>query len=268
MTDEPAVGARRAWSGILLAAMAWLTYLFLLVPNIVVLPMSFGNQYAYEFPPRSLSLVLYQKLLADPQWTQAIWLSLKVAVCTALLSLGLGVPAAYGLARGNYPGKRAIMIFLMSPMLVPIIVIALGIYLHFAKLKMIGSMVGLVLAHTLYCIPFVLATSMAGMRHIDARLEAAAEIMGASRVTIFLRITLPLLKPAIFAGAIFAFIMSFDEVVIAFFILDPTSFTLPVKMYSSIQFDASPILAAVSSLLTVLSIAVCTMGALVQRRMR
>jgi putative spermidine/putrescine transport system permease protein len=243
-----------------------LAYLFLLAPNLVVLPMSLGNEYAYEFPPKSYSLVLYQKLFADSQWLSAAWLSLRVAVLATVGALVLGVPAAYGLVRGAFPGRRAILLFLMSPILVPVVVIALGLYLHFARLQIAGSMLGMILAHTLYVLPFVLITAVAGMRHIDRNLETVASMMGAGRLTVFFRVTLPLLRPALVAGALFALLMSFDEVVIAFFLVDATAFTLPVKMYSSIQHDVSPVLAAVSSILTILSIVVCLAAALVRRR--
>lgn len=248
------------------AGLLALAYLFLLAPNLVVVPMSFGNEYAFEFPPHSYSLVLYQKLFADSQWLSAGWLSLRVAVLSTLAALLLGVPAAYGLVRGRFPGKRAILLFLMSPILVPVVVIALGLYLHLARLQIAGSLLGMVLAHTLYVLPFVLVTAVAGLRHVDRNLETVASLMGAGRLTVFCRVTLPLLRPALLAGALFAFLMSFDEVVIAFFLVEATAFTLPVKMYSSIQHDASPILAAVSSILTVLSIVVCLAATFVRRR--
>jgi putative spermidine/putrescine transport system permease protein len=244
---------------------AWLVYVFLMAPIFVVIGMSFGSQYEYQFPPRSISLFLYWKFFSDPQWIAALWLSVRVALMSTLLALAFGLSAAYGLVRGEFPGKRMVTLLLMSPILVPVVVIALGLYFYFARLHLIGSYPGLVAAHTIYTMPFVLVTAMAGLRHVDPNLEAAGEVMGAGRLTIFWRITLPLLKPAIVVGALFAFLMSFDEVVIAFFVLEATSFTLPVKMYGSIQFDNSPVLAAVSSFLTLLSVCICGIGVWLQR---
>lgn len=263
---EHAVGASRSFAWIAASGFAWAVYVFLMSPNFIVLPMSFGSQYEFEFPPKSLSLFLYQKFFTDAHWVGATFLSFRVAIGATVLAILFGVPAAYGLVRGNYPGKRLITGFLLSPILVPVVVIALGLYFHFSNLKIVGTEPGLILAHAAYTMPFVIVTCMAGLRHIDPNLETAATVMGAGRLLVFWRVTLPLLRPAMLVGGLFAFLMSFDEVVIAFFIVHATSFTLPVKMYSSIQQDLSPVLAAVSSLLTVLSLAVCLVGASLQRK--
>lgn len=259
--------ARRSTSaGMTASVFAWMVYFFLVAPNLVVVPMSFGNKNSFEFPPRSFSLFLYEKFFTDAHWIDATLLSFRVALGATCLALLLGVPAAYSLVRGDYPGKRIVAAFLLSPILVPVVVIALGLYFHFSALGIVGTEAGLILAHAAYTIPFVLVTCMAGLRHVDPNLESVATIMGAGRLLTFWKVTLPLLRPAMLVGGLFAFLISFDEVVIAFFIVHATSFTLPVKMYSSIQFDLSPVLAAVSSLLTVLSLALCLAGAYLQRR--
>lgn len=263
---ERPIGRRYTLAGIGASVFAWAVYLFLVSPNFVVVPMSFGDKHAFEFPPKSVSLFLYQKFFTDAHWVGATFLSFRVAVGATCLALLLGVPAAYSLVRGSYPGKRVITAFLLSPILVPVVVIALGLYFHFSTLKIVGTELGLVLAHTAYTMPFVIVTCMAGLRHVDPNLESVATIMGAGRLLTFWKVTLPLLRPAMLVGGLFAFLMSFDEVVIAFFIVHATTFTLPVKMYSSIQQDLSPVLAAVSSLLTVMSLAVCLAGAYLQRK--
>lgn len=268
MSDSNAdtlVDEGRAPLGVSTKIAAWVIYAFLMAPLVVVIGMSFGSQYEYQFPPHSISLFLYRKFFSDPQWISALWLSVRVALAVTVLALAFGLSAAYALVRGEFPGKQLVMFILMSPILVPVVVIALGLYFYFARLHLIGSYAGLVAAHTIYTMPFVLVTAMAGLRHVNPSLEAAGAIMGAGRFSVFLHITLPILRPAIVVGALFAFLMSFDEVVIAFFILDATSFTLPVKMYGSIQFDNSPVLAAVSSLLTLMSVCVCALGAWLQR---
>jgi putative spermidine/putrescine transport system permease protein len=155
---------------------------------------------------------------------------------------------------------------LLSPILVPIIVIALGLYFYFASLGITGSELALVMGHAVYTTPFVIVTAMAGLRHVDQNLETAATIMGAGPIYTFFRVTLPLLKPAMFAGGLFAFLMSFDEVVVAYFISKAGSTTLPVKMFSSIQWEISPVLAAVSTFLTVVSLVICLIGALFQKK--
>jgi putative spermidine/putrescine transport system permease protein len=263
---EKPVGSAGSPAAIFLKVTAWFGFLFLLMPSFIVVPMSFGNQYEMVFPPDSFSTYLYEQFFFQSNWMDATFLSFRVAISSTILALVLGVPAAYSIVRGTYPGKRYVAMFLMSPILVPIIVIALGLYLYFASLGIVGTEIGLIFAHTMFTTPFVIVTSMAGLRHVDQSLETAATIMGAGVMQTFFKVTLPLLKPAMFAGALFAFLMSFDEVVIAYFIADTGRMTLPVKMFNSIQWEISPVLAAVSALLTVLSLFVCVLAASFQKK--
>lgn len=260
------VGSRAGPGGIVLSVAAWAGYLFLMLPTLIVVPMSFGGKFEMSFPPRSFSTFLYEQLLFTSNWMAAVLLSFEVAVSSALLSVVVGVPAAYSVVRGNYPGKRLLSLLLLSPMFVPVIVVALGFYLYFARLHLTGSTIGLILAHTAYIIPYVMVTCIAGLRHVDPALERAAAIMGASPLQIFLRVVLPLLRPAILSGMLFAFLMSFDEVVIAYFISSADTMTLSVKMFSTIRWEMSPVLAAASAFLTVLSLVVCLVGAMFQRK--
>ena len=263
---EKPVGSARAPASIFLNATAWFGFLFLIMPSFIVLPMSFGNQYEMVFPPDSFSTYLYEQFFFQSNWMDATFLSFRVAIGSTIVALLLGVPAAYSIVRGTYPGKRYVAMFLMSPILVPIIVIALGLYLYFASIGLAGSELALIVGHAVFTTPFVIVTSMAGLRHVDQSLETAATIMGAGVMQTFFKVTLPLLKPAMFAGALFAFLMSFDEVVIAYFIADTGRMTLPVKMFNSIQWEISPVLAAVSALLTVLSLVICVLGASFQKK--
>lgn len=252
---------RRAPLSLAAAALAWFGYFFLLLPSLIVLPMSFGDKDEFIFPPQRLSFYLYEKYFTESTWMATTWVSLQVAVCTMVLSLILGVSAAYGLARSEFRGKRLATATLMSPMFVPHIVVALALYLYFSYLRVGGTMLSLVLAHTMLIVPFVMVTAFAGLRHVDRNLEIAAAVMGAGRATILRRVTLPLLMPSILSAGLFAFLLSFDEVVVSYFIAGVQQQTLPVKMYSSIHWEISPVLAAVSSLLTLLSLAVCLAAA-------
>jgi putative spermidine/putrescine transport system permease protein len=263
---ELPVGAKRAGSAIFLSAAAWTGYVFLMLPSFIVIPMSFGNAYEMVFPPTKYSTALFEKFFFTSNWMEATWMSFRVAAGATIVSLVLGVPAAYSIVRGNYPGKKYVTMLLLSPILIPIIVIALGLYFYFASLGITGSELSLVLGHAVYTTPFVIVTAMAGLRHVDQNLETAATIMGAGPLYTFFRVTLPLLKSAMFAGGLFAFLMSFDEVVIAYFISKAGSTTLPVKMFSSIQWEISPVLAAVSTFLTVVSLVICLIGALFQKK--
>jgi len=250
--------------GALRNVLAFAVYAFILVPTLIVIPISFGGTGELSFPPRVWTLALYEQLFGSSAWMSSIAQSVKVAAITTVASLLIGVPASYGLVRHEFPGKRLVLLLLMSPILVPVIVISLGLYLYLSRLQVVGTTAGLVVSHTAYVVPFVMMTVMAGIKKLDPALEFAATLMGASRATVFFKVVLPQLRPSILAGALFAFLVSFDEVVIAWFLTSPSTTTLPVKMYSSIQWDISPVIAAVSALLTVLSIVFCCISVALQ----
>jgi putative spermidine/putrescine transport system permease protein len=245
--------------------MAWFGYAFLSLPSLIVVPISFGNREQFVFPPKSLSLDLYAKYFSDGTWVQVTLQSLFVAACTAVAAVILGVSAAYGLERCDFRGKQLLTLFLLAPIFVPSVVLALGLYLYLSELHLAGSTFGLILSHILITAPFVMISASAALRQMDINIETAAIVMGARRVVILWRVTLPLIIPALVAGGLFAFLISFDEVVIAFFITNAQTETLPVKLYSSILFETSPVLAAVSTLMTTFSLLVCLVTALARR---
>ena len=245
-------------------ALAGLTYVFLVLPSLIVIPISFGGRNAIELVPHTFSLDLYRDFFFTATWRGPLLQSLKIAFATMLATIVVAVPAAYALVRFDFVGKRALTMLIMSAVFVPVIVIALGLYLYFARLGLSGSNIGLVLGHTVYVTPFVMLTMMAGVKQLDPTLEFAATMMGASRTRLFTRVVLPQLVPSILASALFAFLISFDEVVIAWFLSSATTTTLPVRMYSSIQWDVSPVIAAISVLLTALSFIVCLVSVALQ----
>lgn len=240
--------------------------LFLLLPSLIVVPIAFGNANEIIFPPKAFGTVLFQRFFTEPGWVAATLVSLRVGAITTIVSLLVGVPAAYGLVRGRFPGRKLLALFLLSPIMVPGVVIALALYLYFAKIGLHDGDVRLILGHSVATLPFVIVTASAGLRQVDPALETAATIMGASRITIFRRITLPLIRTSVVAGGLFAFLISFDEVVISWFVARADTTTLPVKMFSSIQFEVSAILAAISAMLTGLSVVVCVAAAFLQQR--
>ncbi|WP_427184547.1 ABC transporter permease [Bordetella bronchialis] len=248
--------ARHAWR-LAGAAAAWVGYLFLLLPSLVVIPISFSGSQELSFPPKEFSLALFRQFLGDPAWWGSALQSLLVACCVTVLSLLIALPASYALARGRFRGRRVIELVSLAPMLVPVVVLGLGMYMHLSTLRLVNTTLGVVLAHTVVTIPFMLVALGAGLRHADPALETAAMIMGAGRLRIFTEVVLPQIRPSVLVGALFAFLISFDEVIVAYFITGPESLTLPVKMYSAIRWEVSPVLAAVSTLLTILSLFVC-----------
>ncbi|WP_374667078.1 ABC transporter permease [Ramlibacter sp.] len=242
-------------------------YAYLVVPSLIVIPISFGGPGGdLSFPPKTLSLQLYHELFTTATWMAPVLQSLKIAAIVCVLVTVVSVPAAYALVRFEFPGKQLATGLMMSPVLVPVIVLALGMYLYFSRLGSTGTTLALVLGHAVYVIPFVVVTIGAGIRQLDPAIEFAATMMGASRFTLFFRVVLPQLVPSIVAGALFAFLISFDEVVIAWFLSSAQTTTLPVRMYSSIHWGVSPVIAAVSTLLTVMSFLVCLVSVLLQPR--
>ena len=257
---DPAARRYRGLRNVLAAAV----YVFIIAPSVIVIPISFGGRGEMTFPPHVWSLDLYRQLFSSSAWLAPIGQSIKVAAATMVISLVIGVPAAYGMVRFEFPGKRVILLLLMSPIVIPVIVISLGLYLYLSRLHLVGTTLGLVVSHVAYVTPFMMMTVMAGVRKLDPALEFAVTIMGATRRTVFFKVVLPQLRPSILAGALFAFLLSFDEVVIAWFLTSPATVTLPVRMYSSIQWDISPVIAAVSALLTVLSLVFCLVSVAIQ----
>lgn len=233
---------------------AWAGYLFLLMPTLIIIPVSFNGSQNLTFPPERLSLALFAQFFADPSWWGAAVQSLKIAVGSTLLTLALAVPAAYALVRGDFFGRRALNLFLMSPILVPVVVLGLGFYLNFNTFRIGGTDLALVLSHTILIAPFVVVSVSAGLRQIDPALESVAIIMGASRARVFFQVVVPQIKDSLVVGALLAFLISFDEVVASYFVAGPATTTLPVKMYSALRWEISPVIAAVSAMLTVLSL--------------
>ena len=229
----------------LLVAACAAIYFFLMLPLVVVFPISLSSAAYMQFPPPGLSWQWYERFLDDPQWIDATWRSLYIGVATAALALALGVPLAFSLVRAKFAGRSLIDRLALAPLIVPTIVFSVSIYGLFAKLKLIGEWYGLVLAHTALALPFVVLVMGAGLRDFDRALEQAAEGLGASRARILLRVTFPLLKPSLISAGLLAFLSSFDELVVALFLAGP-NMTLPKKMFDNILMEIDPTIAAVS----------------------
>lgn len=228
-----------------LVAFCALVYFFLLLPLLVVFPISLSSAPYMQFPPPGLSWQWYERYLDDPQWIDATVRSLQVGVATAVLSLALGVPLSFALIRGRFYARETVDRLAMAPLIVPHIILSVAVYGLFARLKLIGEWYGLVVAHTVLALPFVVLVMGAGLRDFDRSLEQAAEGLGASRWRTLTRITLPLLRPSLVSAGLLAFITSFDEVVVALF-LSGARMTLPKKMFDNILMEIDPTIAAVS----------------------
>ncbi len=245
-----------------------LIFVFLLAPSVITVAIAFGSSDQITFPPRGFSLALFRRFFTEEGWLSSTWLSFSVAIPSTILALLLGIPAAYALVRGNFPGRRLLGMFLLSPIMVPHVALGLALYIYFSQIGLSDGHLRLILAQTLATLPFVIVTASAGLRNIDPSLERAATVMGATRATVLRRVTLPLLLPSIVTSGLFAFLMAFDEIVISWFVAEAGQSTLPIKMFSSIQFDFSAILAAISTILTAMSVLVCVIVATLQKDTR
>jgi len=248
-----------------LKIVAGLILFFLVVPSFIVIPMSFSDSREMMFPPRGFSLMLYKEYFAGPEWIAATIESAIVATGAMVLSVVVGVPAAYAIVRSRFAGIHIVRAMVMMPMLVPTIVSALGLYLYFARVGISGTTSAIVLGHAIHNLPFVVLVVIAGLRQLNVNIEIAAQVLGATMMRTFFTVVLPPLAPSIVAAALFSFLLSFDEVVIAWFLTSPRTLTLPIKMYSSIQWEVSPVLAAISTLLTMLSLVVCVVSLLLRK---
>jgi putative spermidine/putrescine transport system permease protein len=241
------------WRGALLHAAVAGIAVFLVAPSLLVAAMSISSSNTLAFPPEGFSWRWYEDFFGNPMWLNAARTSLIVALLTVVLSSVLGTLAAFGLVRGRYPGRGFINALIVSPMIVPVVVLSIGFYFAFARLGLVGSYAGLVLAHSVLALPFVIVTVSASLRGLDQNLELAAQGLGAPPWRMFMRITLPLILPGVAAGAVFAFIISWDEVVVALFLTSPIIRTLPVVMWSQVRAEISPTIAAVATILMAIS---------------
>ena len=241
--------ARRSGSRITLWIIAMTVIAFLCVPAFFVIPVSFTEEGFLGWPPKGFSLQWYEQVINSPAWAAAAKRSFVVAISSALLGMSIGVPAAFFLARKQFFGKAALFAFLVSPIIMPNIIIAVALFYLYAKLGLVGTNIGLILGHTVLAIPYVVITVMAILKNYDHRLDQAALTLGANKWQTLTRVTLPLLSAGLIASFMFAFIISFDELTIALFVTGGEVTTLPKQMWDDALMRVSPALAALASLL-------------------
>lgn len=238
---------------IALLALGVATVAFLVGPMLVVVPMSFTAAPILSWPPQGFSLQWYAHMLEDPQWSRGFVNSLQAATLTALLSTVLGTLAALGLVRGRFPGKGLANALILSPLIVPVIIIAIGFFAFYSIGRLTGSLPGLVLAHTALAVPFVIVNVGTLLRTMDRNLELAAASLGANPTRTFWRVTFPIILPGVVAGALFAFITSWDEVVVSIFMTSTRFRTLPVEMWEQVRQVVDPTVAAVATIVMVVT---------------
>jgi putative spermidine/putrescine transport system permease protein len=226
-----------------------LVLLFLILPVLVIVPLSFNSGSFLVYPMQGFSLHWYQDFFSSAEWMRSLRNSLIVAPAATVLAMGFGTLAAIGLVRGDFPGKALVMALVISPMVVPVVIIGVASYLFFAPLGLGNSYLSLILVHAVLGVPFVIITVSATLQGFNFNLVRAAANLGASPLVAFRRVTLPLIAPGVISGALFAFATSFDEVVVTLFLAGPEQATLPRQMFSGIRENLSPTIAAAATLL-------------------
>jgi mannopine transport system permease protein len=239
------------WS---LNGLVGLVLAFLLLPTLIVIPMSLGEASYIQFPPKGLTLKWYQVYFSDPDWMNATFFSVKIALATTVSATVIGTLASFALVRGNLPGARALQALTLAPLIVPHIVLAVALYLVFAPVGLTGNFIGFAIAHTMLSVPYVMLTVSAALQRFDPALELAALNCGASRAQAFWHVVLPDIAPGVAAGAVFAFLASFDEATVAFFISGVEGKTITRKLFEDIDYNLTPVIAAVSTVMVVVSL--------------
>lgn len=250
---------------ILLGFFSGLVLAFLVFPSLMAIPMSITDTRYLVFPPKGFTWNWYRDFLTNERWLGPVLFSLKVAALTTLVSLLLGSMASLALVRGSLPGRSLLNVFLISPIMIPVIIIAFAVYGIYAKLRLIGSTTGMVLAHSILATPFVILVITANLHRFDISLEMAARNLGANAIRTFVFITIPLIRPGIIAAGIFCFITSLDDLVLAMFLIGTRRMTLPIRIFSQIQFRINPVVAAASSVFIVAAFAIVVVLALIRR---
>jgi len=250
---------------LLLNAYVYAVLAFILVPILIILPMAFSETQYLTFPPQGFTLRWFEEFFNNRRWMDATWFSLRIAALTAVSTAIIGTMATYALVRGAGSLGTIFQALLIGPIVVPHIALAVALYLFFQQSGLSGTTIGYVLAHTIIALPFTVFTVSAALSSVDPALEDAALSCGATRFTAFRLITLPIILPNVISGALFAFIISFDEPVIAFFLAGIRDKTLPRMMFDDIEQNLTPVIPAIAVLLTVLSISVL-LGAAILRR--
>ncbi len=250
-----------------------LVFFFLIVPTLVVIPLSFNAQNFFTFTPEMLSLdpegyslKHYADFFSNDDWQLALENSVKIAPVATLLSVVLGTLAAVGLSQSHVPFRRLIMAVLISPMIVPLIISAAGMYFFYSRIGLQGTYWGVVLAHAALGVPFVIIAVTATLVGFDRSLTRAAANLGAGPVRTFFSVQMPLILPGVISGALFAFITSFDEVVVVLFVGSNGQKTLPWQMFTGLREQISPTILAVATLLVAISILLLTVVELLRRR--
>lgn len=252
------------WRWILGGICALMT-LFLLLPILFIVALSFGDSRWLIFPPPGWTFKWYGELFSDPRWLGAAWTSAKIGLIVTVLSVAFGLLASLALVRGKFRGRAVLRAFFLTPMILPVIIVAVALYAAFLRLGLNGTLVGFVIAHLIVALPFSIITITGALETFDPAIEDAAILCGASPWEARFRVTLPAISHGLFSAGIFSFLISWDEVVLAIFMASPTLQTLPVKVWTTLRQDLTLVIAAASTLLVALTVLLMVAAALIRK---
>ncbi|MCL4744125.1 MAG: ABC transporter permease [Burkholderiaceae bacterium] len=265
MTGHAATTLERLWRWLYYGFCAALL-VFLIAPMLAIIPLSFNSEPFFTYPLRGVSLRWYAQFAESYEWRLAFSNSLIIAGATVVLATALGTLAAVGLTVANFPGKGALIALLISPMMVPHIITGLGMFFLYSWLGAVQTLWGIIFAHTTVAAPFVVLTVATSLAHFRINLLRAAASLGASPVATFFRVVLPIIMPSVVAGALFAFVVSFDELIIALLLSGSDQRTLPRQMWAGTQEEITPVITAVATVLMCISILLALAMQWMQRR--
>ena len=240
--------------GRLRLAVAVISIIYILIPLIVVIPASFTSANYPSFPAQGFSIKWYTKILERPEFMEALGNSTKFAFMAALFAVIFGTLGALAIAKYEIPGKAYITALLTAPLSVPQLVLGIALLIYFTPMMLAGTPTGFLIAHVIICIPYVIRLVLTGLSGFDYNLERAAAILGANPVVVFWKVTLPLIRPAIISGGLFAFLTSFDNVTVSLFMVSSNMRTLPLEIFSHMQDAYDPLIASVSSVVIFISV--------------
>jgi len=236
-----------------LYALAGLVMVFLMLPTLIVIPMSFSESQYLEFPPREWSLRWYRNYFGSVSWMQATATSFKAGFLTMIVSTVFGTMAAYGLHTSRFRWSGTVYALLLTPIIVPVILVGIGVFYAYVRLGLVNTLAGIVLAHSMLAIPLVVMVVSSALKSFDLNQELVARSLGASRPRAFFLVTLPQIRFAVITGAVLAFLTSFDEVIVALFVSGGPNSTLTRNMFAALRDQIDPTIAAISTLVIVLT---------------
>ena len=248
-SDTQVTHGQRLW----LYALAALVLAFLALPTLIVIPMSFSGSQYLEFPPREWSLRWYRNYLGSTSWMQATATSFQAGALTTLVTTPLGTLAAYGLFASRLRAARGLHTLMLTPIIVPVILVAIGVFYVYVKIKLVNSLAGIVMAHSMLALPLVMLVVGAALKSFDMNQEMVARSLGASRARAFWSVTLPQIRFSLVSAALLSFLTSFDEVILALFIAGGSNSTLTRNMFNALRDQIDPTIAAISTLMIVVT---------------